>query len=295
MANDLVNCSLREGPAMPTIRIPPDLDMHYRLDDFTDPWSMPETILLMHGNAESGASWYRWVPILGCRFRVLRPDMRGYGASTPMPRDFPWTLDRIVDDYCSLLDALKLERCHVVGAKIAGVIARAFAARRPQRVSTLTVVGSPPPLRPGAEHIPALTREFETLGIEHWARRNMAGRLGDDFPPEGIDWWTKFMGRTALSTIIGFNARINYSDIRADIPNIRCPTLVITTEGSGLASVDETRAWQEQIPGSRLLVLPGNSYHVAASHPETCARAVQDFIADAAADASSQAQSRSPR
>jgi 3-oxoadipate enol-lactonase len=264
---------------MPSARITDDLSMHYRVDDFTDPWTMPETILLLHGNAESGAAWYRWVPVLGRRFRVVRPDMRGFGESTPMPRDFPWTLDRIIEDYCLLMDALGVGRFHLVGAKIAGVIARAFAARRPSRVATLTVVGSPPPLRKGAENIPALTREFETRGIAHWARRNMAGRLGEDFPPEGIEWWTQFMARTPLSTEIGFNARINYSDIRADIAQIACPTLVITTAGSGLASVEETRAWQEQIADSHLLVLPGDSYHVAASHPEACAEALYAFIA----------------
>jgi 3-oxoadipate enol-lactonase len=270
---------------MPILSLAPAVEMHYRVDDFTDPWTKPESVLLLHGNAESGTSWYRWVPVLGRRLRVVRPDMRGFGQSTPMPRDFPWSLDVIIDDYCRLLDALGLERVHLVGAKIAGVIGRAFAARRSDRVATLTVVGSPPPLRKGADKIPELTREFETHGIAHWARRNMAGRLGDEFPPEGIEWWTHFMARTALSTEIGFNAAINYSDIRADIPNIRCPTLVITTEGSGLASVEETRAWQERIADSRLLVLPGNSYHVAASHPERCAQATLDFIHEIAARA----------
>src|SRR5690606_519807 len=74
---------------MPKIRLAPDLEMHYRVDDFTDPWSTPDPILLLHGNAESGAAWYRWVPVLGRRFRVVRPDMRGFGQSTPMPRDYP--------------------------------------------------------------------------------------------------------------------------------------------------------------------------------------------------------------
>jgi len=264
---------------MSSLRISSDLAMHYRIDDFTHPWSTPDTIVLLHGNAESGLAWYRWVPALARHLRVVRPDMRGFGQSTPMPRDFPWSLDVIIDDYCQLMDALGVERFHLVGAKIAGVIARAFAARRPQRVKTLTVVGSPPPLRKGADKIPELTREFETQGIEHWARRNMAGRLGDAFPAEGVEWWAKFMARTPLSTEIGFNANINYSDIRADIPNIVCPTLVITTEGSGLASVEETRAWQSQIATSDLVVLPGNSYHVAASHADECAAAVLAHIA----------------
>jgi 3-oxoadipate enol-lactonase len=132
---------------MPTFHIPPSLDLHYLVDDYTDPWRTPGTILLLHGNAESSAAWYAWVPCLAHRYRVVRPDMRGFGASTPMPRDFPWTLDSIIDDFCRLLDALGVERFHLVGAKIGGTIARAFAARRPERVRTLTVVGTPPPYR----------------------------------------------------------------------------------------------------------------------------------------------------
>lgn len=263
---------------MPTFEAAPGAQLHYLVDDFTDPWREPETILLLHGNAESGLAWYAWVPLLARSFRVIRPDMRGYGASTPMPRDFPWTLDAIIDDYARLMDSLGVQRFHLVGAKIGGIIARAFAARRPERVATLTVVGSPPPLRQGAEHVPALTEEFETRGVEHWARRTMAGRLGERFPAEGVEWWIRFMGRTPVSTIVGFNAAINYSDIRADLPKIGCPTLVITTDGSGLASVEETRAWQQAIAGSELLVIPGNSFHVAASDAERCARATLDFI-----------------
>jgi 3-oxoadipate enol-lactonase len=264
---------------MPTFQPAPDVEMRYEVDDFTDPWRRKETILLLHGNAESGAAWYGWVPTLARHYRVVRPDMRGFGGSTAMPRDFPWTLDVLIDDFVRLMDGLQTDRFHLVGAKIGGTIARAFAARRPGRVMTLTVVGTPPPMREGAaERAPELAQEFETQGVEHWARRTMAGRLGSTFPPEGVEWWIKFMGRTAVSTQIGFMKTIACADIRADIPKIGCPTLVITTDGSGLASVDETRAWQQQIPNSSLLVVPGNSYHVAASHAERCAEATLDFI-----------------
>ncbi|OGA48799.1 MAG: hypothetical protein A3G24_19745 [Betaproteobacteria bacterium RIFCSPLOWO2_12_FULL_62_13] len=271
---------------MAIFRSSSDLDMHYLVDDFTDPWREPDTILMLHGNCESGAAWYGWVPHLARRFRVVRPDMRGFGRSTPMPRDFPWTLDIIIDDFIRLMNMLRVERFHLVGAKIGGTVARAFAARRPERVRTLTVIGTPPPFREGAgARIPAWTRDFEENGVEPWARRTMAGRLGDSFPAEGVEWWTKFMGRTAASTQIGFISTIACADITADIPRIACPTLVITTEESGLASVEQTRAWQQRIPNSRLLVLPGNSYHVAASDPERCAQATLEFIAQSGAGA----------
>lgn len=265
---------------MPSFRPTPDLDMHYEVDDFTDPWCQPETVLMLHGNAESGLAWYAWMPKLASHYRVVRPDMRGFGQSTPMPRDYPWSLDGLIDDFCRLMDHLGIARFHLVGAKIGGTIARAFAARRPGRVITLTVVGTPPPLRAGAaERVPDLIRDFEAHGVEYWARQNMGGRLGSAFPPEGVEWWCKFMGRTAASTQIGFMGPIAAADIRADLPSITCPTLVITTEQSMLGSVDETRAWQQQIRDSELLVLPGNSYHVAATHADRAAEATLDFLA----------------
>ena len=93
------------------------------------------------------------------------------------------------------------------------------------------------------------------------------------------------MGRTAVSTQIGFMQTIACADIRADVPQIACPTLVMTTEGSGLATVDETRAWQQTIPDAELLVLPGDSYHVAASDAVQCAQATLAFIERRAPDA----------
>jgi len=264
---------------MPNFRRSADLDMHYRVDDFTDPWREPATILMLHGNAESGLAWYAWVPKLARHYRVVRPDMRGFGESSAMPREYPWTLDRLIEDFCALLDHLGVARCHLIGAKIGGTIARAFAARRPERFITLTVVGTPPPLRAGAaERVPDLIREFETHGVEHWARQNMGARLGSAFPVEGFEWWTRFMGRTAVSTQLGFMGTIACADIRADLPKIACPTLVITTEQSGLGTVDETRAWQQTIPDSELVVLPGDSYHVAATHADSAAAATLDFL-----------------
>ncbi len=264
---------------MPKLIISPDLEMHYRVDDFTDPWTTSETVLLLHGCAESGLVWYGWMPHLARHFRVVRPDMRGFGESTPMPRDHAWSLDELIDDYCKLMDDLGIERFHLVAAKIGGTVARAFAARRPERVMTLTVIGTPQALRPGTEKIPDLIAEFEEHGAEHWSRRTSNSRLGDKFPLEGVEWWTRFMGRVEVSTLVGFNIHINYADIRADLPKIKCPTLVITSEESGLGSVALTAAWQKMIPDSRLLVLPGNSYHVAASDAEKCALATMEFIA----------------
>ncbi|MFH1604516.1 MAG: alpha/beta hydrolase [Pseudomonadota bacterium] len=264
---------------MSTMRVAPDLEMFYLVDDYTDPWKESETILLLHGLAESSASWFAWIPHLARDFRIVRPDMRGFGNSTPMARSYPWSMDVIVNDLAHLMMELGIARFHLVGAKIGGTVARRFAARFPERVSSLTLAGTPPPFRDTvAARAEAWTKEIEGAGLESWARRTMAGRLGSQFPAEGVEWWVGLMARTAVSGVLGAILPIPATDIRADLPKIACPTLVITTEGSALGSVEETAAWQQQIPDSTLLVLPGNSYHVAASDADRCARETLAFI-----------------
>lgn len=263
---------------MHRLQLSPGIELAYRVDDFSDPWREAGAVLMIHGNNESNLAWYGWVPHLARHYKVVRPDMRGFGDSTPMPRDFAWTLDVVIDDYVRLMDHLGIERFHLVGAKIGGVIGRAFAARKPDRVRTLTVVGSPPPVRADRATAAERVKEVEEKGIEYWARRTMGSRLGSAFPKEGAEWWIRYMTRTAVSTEAGFVGTINFSDITHDVANIRCPMLVLTTVDSKLASVDETKAWQQQVPQSELVVLPGNSFHVAATDPDACAEATLDFL-----------------
>lgn len=263
---------------MPTVKITPDLDMHYEIDDFADPWREHETILLLHGNGESGAVWYGWVPHFARELRVVRPDMRGFGRSTPMPRNHPWSVDRVVDDYIALMDQLGIECFHLVGAKVGGTMALHLAARFPARVSTLTVMGPPIRAQDAAGRYLSWLEYLEKHGMESWARSTMASRLGEDFPPEGVEWWIKLMGRTPLSTQLGFMSAVPSVDITPDLLNVRCPTLVITTEDSPLYPVAKVREWQSRVPRSELIALPGSSYHVAATAPDRCAQATLDFI-----------------
>jgi pimeloyl-ACP methyl ester carboxylesterase len=93
-----------------------------------------------------------------------------------------------------------------------------------------------------------------------------------------LEGWTKLMGATAFSTQIGFIGGVPGLDVRPDLPHIAAPTLVVTTDRSGIDGVEATRDWQRQIAASELLILPGDSYHVAATHPGIGAQATLDFI-----------------
>ena len=98
---------------MARLRIDSDLLLHYTVDDFTDPWTDAQAILLLHGLGESGAVWFGWVPHLARELKVVRPDMRGFGESTPMPKGFPWSVDLLIGDCLALMDPAALNACRL--------------------------------------------------------------------------------------------------------------------------------------------------------------------------------------
>jgi pimeloyl-ACP methyl ester carboxylesterase len=120
----------------------PQGGLFYRDDWLGEPWRTPETVLLIHGAYESGIAWFGWVPRLAQEFRVLRPDLPGFGNSR-IPDGFEWSLSNVSSMLARLLDRVGVESVHVIGAKLGGSIAMQFAADFPQRTRTLVVVSSP--------------------------------------------------------------------------------------------------------------------------------------------------------
>ena len=263
---------------MPHFAISPGVTLNYSVDDFTDGWTKPPTVLLLHGLAESGEAFRAFVPALARQARVVRLDLRGYGGSTPMPADHPWRFDQLVADVVALIGHLGAGRVLLAGGKIGGTIAMAVAARHPELVEMLAVLGGPASLTNMAGRTPGWRAQIAAEGVPAWVAASNAGRMGTRMSPEALAWWTEMMGRTAASTLEGFLQMVPSVDVTAEVDRIQAPTLVVTTTGSGLGSVDEVKAWQERIAGSRLVVVENDSYHVAASDPDATAALVRDFF-----------------
>lgn len=260
------------------IRVSDDCELAVRIDDYADAWQAKPPVMMLHGLAESGEAWRRWVPYFAAHHLVVRPDLRGYGDSTPMKADYVYRFAQLGEDIIRLLDALKLERVFLVGGKIGGTLAMHLAANYPARVIALAAVGAPASLTSFSERAPAWRKQIREQGVEPWVRETTEGRLGTSLPPPAIDWWVKLMSKTPASTLEAFLKMVPTVDVTAELPRITCSAVVITTTGSGLGSVDSVKAWQQTIPNSKLEVLPGDSYHVAATDPDKCAQLVRSFF-----------------
>jgi 3-oxoadipate enol-lactonase len=89
----------------------------YTIDDFTEPWRRPATLLLLHAAMGSSRRWYAAVPPLARHYRVVRMDLRGHGDSQVPPPEPPLSMDRLVQDVRELLDHLGCGTVHRMPAR----------------------------------------------------------------------------------------------------------------------------------------------------------------------------------
>jgi 3-oxoadipate enol-lactonase len=260
---------------MPEIDIKPTVTLVYEDHWFGDPWTVPETVVMVHGNAESSRAWTGWVPHLARRFRVVRPDMPGFGASAA-PAGYGWTADELAADLLRFLNVLRIERCHLIGAKYGGSVCMTFANAHSGRLLSLSLLGSP--VRGSGS---GNADKIRDLGVRGWAAATQRDRLGSTVSEGQIVWWTEeLMGKTnPLAAFSASAARVDM-ELENQLSGIACPTLIVTTRESGLQSVAAVERYAGRIPHARVIVLPGDSYHIAAAEPDLCAGHALRFLQD---------------
>jgi 3-oxoadipate enol-lactonase len=259
---------------MPQVEIRSGERMAYEEHWFGAPWTSPETVVMVHGNSESARAWTPWVPHLAGKYRVIRPDLPGFGASPEPAEGYAWSSTELAADIGAFLDALRIERCHMIAAKYGGSAAMQFASDQPHRLASLTLCGSP--VRGSGTGNADLIR---TKGVRQWAAETMRSRLGSDASPAQLTWWAdELMGKTSKRAAYGAaSARIDM-DLQSRLPKITMPALILTTIESGLQSVEAVNGFARQMPDARVIVLPGDSYHIAAVAPDVCAGHTLQFL-----------------
>jgi len=261
--------------------------LHYLVDDYTDPWRRPETALMLHGIAEQGAIWRPCVPHFARDYRVVRPDLRGFGVSSALPTDRPFGLSEWADDIERLVAALEGERVHLVATKLGALVAFELAQRRPRWLASMTLAGM---LASPSGSLGAWVAEWielvETQGVEGWARATMPGRMGDALLPAAMEWWIRLMGSAPAASVIHCFRLLPGIEGPPGPERVACPTLFLAAGGEAYvaesynqrpAAADLERL-KARVPGARLASIAANSYHFAATHPDACAVATREFI-----------------
>ena len=268
---------------MHKVEIRPSVWMAYEDHWFGPPWTTPQTVVMVHGNSESSRAWTCWVPHFAGKYRVIRLDLPGFGASTEPP-EYGWSAAELAADIGRFLNALAIERCHLVGAKYGGSACMQFASVAPRRLLSLCLLGSP--IRgSGTGNADAI----RTKGVRQWAAETMRTRLGSSASQAQIDWWIDFMGGTNQRAAQGASAARIDMELDERLSRITAPTLIVTTQESGLQSVEAVERYARRFPNARVIVLPGDSFHIAAVEPDLCAQHALRFMQEAAGDGAASA------
>jgi pimeloyl-ACP methyl ester carboxylesterase len=246
-----------------SVLLPSGLQIHYKQDWFGEPWETPETVLFLHGNLELGDVWYGWVPRMGQHYRLLRPDLPGFGRSSSPSASFEWSLASFATAMSAFLDKLGVASAHVIGAKTGGAIAMQFAAMFPQKTKTVVVASGPfTPVDP----------QFE--------KSSQKVRLGSHATEDEIAYFDKMRAGMRPETRAGMAKLLPGINLDNVLPKIQAPTLVITSDHSALQTVETVLKYQPKIPNSRLLVVTSDAYHVAVANAEECSVNALNFIRD---------------
>jgi 3-oxoadipate enol-lactonase len=261
--------------------------LHYELDDYTDPWKKAPCILLQHGYARSTKFWRAWVPYLSRFYRVLRLDLRGLGQSS---KDFDLAsginLAAYLRDFTDLLDHVGVDSVHYCGESSAGTLGMAFAAERPARVRTLSIISSPVAMSEEdkvsalAGH-PDRVTALRKMGSRGWLEASNAGRrFPADADPALLAWTLDEMGKSDVEVLIAMFRFVSTVDAAPYLQKIAAPVLAIYPVAAGVITKDEhTQLLREKVRNLKMVRVPLQAHSLQIVAPALCAQQVLYFIA----------------
>jgi len=211
-----------------------------------------------------GATWDMWepqLPALTSRFRVLRYDQRGHGA-TATPGPGPYTIDRLGADLIELLDHLELARASLTGVSLGGMVALWVAVHHPERVERLVLACTAAELGPPESWLEraAAVRASSPSSL----RAALLGRWFTPGYPQRHPGVTalvdRMLGATDAEGYAGCCEAIAAMDQRGDLARVSAPTLVVAGAEDPVTPPARAQELQSGIAGASLLVLPGAAH-----------------------------------
>ena len=268
-----------------------DLEMYYEQHGSGDP------LLLVMGLAADSTAWMFQVPDFARHYRTIVFDNRGVGRSSKPAG--PYTIHQMADDAAGLLDALDVARAHVVGVSMGGMIAQELALRHPKRVRSLVLGCTYPEPDDDAER----ARQFSVQQLG--GRITAAGETEIDISTvDPLAFFQTLIPRVFNQSFIdtelpkllqifggalqwGFSMEAILGQVEAvmghkatdRLHQIASPTLVITGDADLLVSPANSDVLARNIPGAKLVKVPGGSHGFNFETPDVFNRAVLDFLA----------------
>ena len=229
------------------------LDIHYRIDGGEGPW-----LTLSHSLGCDLSMWEEQMSLLTPRFRVLRFDTRGHGASSAPPA--PYTLAEMADDLHALFGALGIRQTHFVGLSMGGMIGQTYAIAHPGVFQSMVLADTTARRPPQDISVwDQRIRLAETQGMAALVESTLARWFTEPYRrahPEAMARFGEGIRRTPVAGFCGCCAAIARVDVLDRLKEIDCPALVMVGEHDHGTPPEMSRQIHAQLRGSELVMIP---------------------------------------
>jgi pimeloyl-ACP methyl ester carboxylesterase len=220
--------------------------------------------------------------ILASRYKVVTFDNRGMGGTDAGDRRF--TMEQFADDTAGLMDALGIQKAHVLGWSMGTNIAQELALRHPEKVNKLILYAADC----GTDVVPIAPDVLEKLRDTSGTPRERGKRLvfllfSMNWLKNNVAYVKKLFSRPMKSASPEnikrqYSAMENWKGSCDRLDQINCPTLLITGTEDVLTPPENSPMMAKKIPGAKLVTFENGGHGIMYQYPDRFSRAVIDFL-----------------
>ena len=240
-----------------------------------------EPLVFLHGVGGDAASWAPQIAAFSGAFRAIAWDMPGYGLSRSLDR---MTFPALAGSLLELLDRLGLERVHLVGHSMGGMVAQEFAALRPERIAALVLSATSPAFgRPDGD----FQKRFVEARIAPLDNGKTMADLADEMvttmmgpaaDPGGVAIARRSMAGVPEATYRAAIACLVTFDRRDALASYTMPVLVLAGEADSNASAPMMEKMAGRIPDADYVCMKGTGHLGNLENPAAFNAAVGSFL-----------------
>ncbi len=249
-----------------------------------------EPIVLLHCSGSSAAQWRSLATKLAGRYRVITPDLIGYGASAPWAGRAEFCLAQEAAAIRSILGALE-EPAHLVGHSYGGAVALHIARTRPKLLRSLTLI------EPSAFHLLRSGDEFDAAALREisavasYARTMLANGDYMHALSRFVDYWSGPGSWAAMPVdkraafalqltkiVLDFHALLNEPAGIEHVKDIDLPTLLLQGGCTTLPSRCVVKRLRDALPAAQFRVVQGAGHMLPVTHRDAVNGVIAEFL-----------------
>lgn len=239
-----------------------------------------ETVVLVHGMGGNGSNWATTIAALSPKYRVIAPDLVGFGKSDkPQIGYRPATFVDFLDKF---LTEVKIDKAHIVGHSLGGWVSTLYATTYPNRVSKLVLMDSAG-LLPGKDYDPAQLQLLQPTTRSQI--RDLLKLILANPTPFLADLAVDFVLTTRLSANDGYaigqlveSVKRGEDFVDAKLGNVKAPTLIVWGKQDMLLKVADGERLNKSIAGSQFVVIDGAGHGPNVEKPAEFHAALLKFL-----------------